>query len=680
MSSKNNRSKLSLKSKNSILFGLVLLCLQGLGQDKSPVTFGEVGPEDFANPDAIDSSAGAVVVADVGGSNFVRSGFIGQFDCYLLFRQSKRIHIVAHNGFAAATVAIPLLEDRGDKEEVTGLTGTTYNLENGKVVATPLDKASIFTEKVSESEWVEKFTFPGVREGSIVEYSYTVKSPFLASLHSWLFQDKYPCRWSEYKVAVPDLFSYLTLEKGNPSYFIHTMEGRDSSFGNYRMGTSTIELKTMILTSRWVMKDVAAFHEEPYTTSIYNYVARVEFQFVSFNLMGVFSNRNLPSWTLLSKSLLKSDKFGADLDADNSWLDKDLENITAGATDDVDKAKKIYGYVREHFAHTPNRGILLSHSLKTIFKSKTGSPCEINLLLIAMLDHAKLHAEPVILSTRSNGFLNPDVPLQHSVDYVVCKFWSDFALDYLDASDPDIGFGQLPLECYNEYGRSVDSTARNMDILSADGITEQERVTVMISNAEKGGLDASVQSYPGIAEATGIRKELRAQDGDKKFREKLQTELSAEGTISDLEIDSLRLPDEPLAVSYGCHLAPDTASKLFYFTPTLLDRLTENPFKAAERSYAVEMPYAEDRNYILTMDIPTGYEVEELPKSAMVRLVDSSAYFEYVLSQDGDRIQFRTRTRLLKANYKPEEYAILRDFFSAIVKKESEQIVFKKKK
>ncbi len=101
------------------------------------------------------------------------------------------------------------------------------------------------------------------------------------------------------------------------------------------------------------------------------------------------------------------------------------------------------------------------------------------------------------------------------------------------------------------------------------------------------------------------------------------------------------MPDEPLAVSYTCHLTPDSAAELYYFTPVLVDRMTENPFKSAERRYPVEMPYAKEQNYILTMDKPAGYVVEELPKSAKIRMDDSSAFFEYLLSEDGDQIHFQ---------------------------------------
>lgn len=658
-----------------------MACLNGSAQDRAPVAFGNVTAADFADPDETDSTAGAVVVADVGKSSYGRSGFVGTLDFYTLFREQKRVHIMTHKGFAAATVSIPLLRHKGEKEEVTEWKAITYNLENGKVVATEAEKTSIFAEEISENEVIEKFTFPAVREGSVIEYSYTVKSPFEVNLHSWFFQDEYPIRWSEYQASIPDLFNFLNLEKGSGGYFIKTTTYVDSSFGKLRFGgpNSTVDLKTIISTSRWVMKDVPAFQEEPYMTTLYNYVPQLDFQFVSFSMMGIFGGR-VPSWEKLTAEMLKSDKFGADLNSDNSWLDKDIDGITAGTKDELDKAKRIFGYVRDHFNCIPRNKLLLEHGLKTIYKSRTGTSVEINLLLTAMLNHAKLRTCPVILSTRSHGFLNPYVPLPSSINYVVCKFWSVDGTFFLDASDPDLSFGQLPLECYNGYACPVDSAARDMDILTTDNISEKSRTIILIDTAAGGGLEAAVSRYPGLAEATRIRREVRKPGGEDKYREALQVDLPPDAKISDLEIDSLRQPDEPMTVSYTCRLPAEGGSSAFYLTPMLVEKQGQNPFKAVERRYPVEMPYAKDENYILTMNKPAGYVVEELPKSVVFRLPDSSGFFEYILSDDGDQIQFRTRLKLTKANYKPEEYELLRGFFAAVVKKEGEQIVFKKKK
>jgi hypothetical protein len=87
-----------------------------------------------------------------------------------------------------------------------------------------------------------------------------------------------------------------------------------------------------------------------------------------------------------------------------------------------------------------------------------------------------------------------------------------------------------------------------------------------------------------------------------------------------------------------------------------------------------------DETYILNMELPDGYDVDELPKPSRVSYNGDEGMFEYLIQKDESRIQFRARLILAKANYKREDYGSLRDFFSFVVKKESEQIVFKKKK
>ena len=72
--------------------------------------------------------------------------------------------------------------------------------------------------------------------------------------------------------------------------------------------------------------------------------------------------------------------------------------------------------------------------------------------------------------------------------------------------------------------------------------------------------------------------------------------------------------------------------------------------------------------------------VDELPKSAKVLFNDTEGFFEYLIVKGEEGIQFRSRIKLNKATFSPEDYATLRDFYGFVVKKQSEQIVFKKKK
>ena len=81
------------------------------------------------------------------------------------------------------------------------------------------------------------------------------------------------------------------------------------------------------------------------------------------------------------------------------------------------------------------------------------------------------------------------------------------------------------------------------------------------------------------------------------------------------------------------------------------------------------------------MVIPEGYVVDELPKSIKANFdEEGKSFFEYLFSYSGGVISFRSRIKLTRSYYLPDEYEILREFFNLIVSKHNEQIVFKKKK
>ncbi len=108
------------------------------------------------------------------------------------------------------------------------------------------------------------------------------------------------------------------------------------------------------------------------------------------------------------------------------------------------------------------------------------------------------------------------------------------------------------------------------------------------------------------------------------------------------------------------------------------DGYKTNPFKSMNRLYPVEIPYKIDETYMLTMDIPTGYQVDEMPKSVRVAYNENEGMFEYLIQKGQSNLQMRVHLKLDKAFFPVDEYSNLRDFFAYVVKKENEQIVFKK--
>ena len=253
---------------------LVLAGLHSFAQDRSPAVFGKITAADFAiSLPVADSTADAVVISDVGIKTFDMQAPNSplQWEGYL--QHTKRILILKKRGFEAATVTIPLQVFRWQAEEISGLRAATYNLEGGKVVKTELDKNSIFKIKVSENWMAERFTFSNVRDGSIIEYTYTQKSPFVLNKHSWTLQSIYPCLWSEYEASIPPVFSYSVVKNSALPFCIETTEARQVTYG-----PMSGELKTF----HWAAKDVPAMMEEPFTATVKNYLARVDVKISGF--------------------------------------------------------------------------------------------------------------------------------------------------------------------------------------------------------------------------------------------------------------------------------------------------------------------------------------------------------------------------------------------------------------
>ncbi|HXL56490.1 MAG TPA: hypothetical protein VN958_09550, partial [Chitinophagaceae bacterium] len=321
-----------------------------------------------------------------------------------------------------------------------------------------------------------------------------------------------------------------------------------------------------------------------------------------------------------------------------------------------------------------NYARFLSQPLKKTFQGRKGNVADINILLAAMLKNAGFEVHPVLLSTRSHGITCDLYPIMTKFNYVITQAKSNDKTFLLDASDPNIGFNRLPAECYNGNARIIADEPMLID-LSADSLMESKLTTVFMINDEK-GLNGSFSTQLGNQESQTIRKKLSATKQEEFFKE-IKKNYPMEVELNNAEIDSLKIPEEPVAIKYELNFSFNDED-IIYFNPVLAEAYKENPFKAAERFYPVEMPSCADETYILNMEVPKGYKVEELPKSARVMLNENEGMFEYIIGESGGHIQLRCRTILKKANFAPEDYQTLRDFFAYIVKKQAEQIVFKK--
>jgi hypothetical protein len=663
---------------------IVCLCISLTfvkAQDFENMKFGEITPTDFlVTAPAFDSGANAVIIKDFGNTEYIgnESGFFS-----IVFKRFIRVKILNKNGFRVANFRV-LIPDYNNRQysKIKDVKGLTFNLVNGTIQKTDLDQQSIYTEKFGRYFDLVKFTMPALNEGSIFDVTYTEETNYFSDPPGWSFQGEYPCLWSEYKATIPSIFHYYSRMKGNDSFDIKTSTSFKQNFliknsgGEIAMHTA-LNATVTSFQYRWVKKNVPALTEQPYISDMRNYNSEISFELNYYQQDETMEKEFMKrSWDKISKDLLVSESFGFGLNLDNHWMDDELKGITTGALNAEEEIRRIFDYVRTNFSCTSHDDIYIGTTLKNVFARRSGNVAEINMLLVAMLRHQNIKADPAILSTRSNGLVSPDNPILHHYNYLICVARTQDKVYKLDASNSYNSFDKLSSYCYNGGARVINEEHPDYIILSPDSVSEARMTSAFYSNDSNGICSGSITTRFGEVEASEVREEIKKKslpEYFKTFRSGI-TEMN----VSNEYFDSLNQADYPLALHYDLDFKEFKSSDIIYFKPLQASSITRNPFEETKRLYPVEIPYKMDYSFVLSMEVPAGFQIDEIPKSAKVSLEDSKGYFDYLIQQSAGSIQMRVHLKLNEATFSPDEYGSLRDFFAFVVKKENEEIVFKR--
>ena len=632
----------------------------------------------------VDSSAPAVVLAEYGITH-INGSNVGGF--VIGSRVRRRIHLLKNPSFDKATLSIDLYTDGDDQEKLSKLNAVTYLFEDGKVSEQKLNlKADIYSEKLNRNLIRKKFTLPGVKEGAIIDYEYTLTSGFLFNLRPWYFQGDVPCLWSEYRIIMPEFMNYKILKQGIVPFTIDTTEKKPGSYKvsftkdvyNGKTKDDRVEFNCIFEDHRWAISNVPAFKEEAYTSSSENYVNKIRVQLAGFQ-HSLLGKSIMSTWPEFTATLLKGLDFINEMENTEEWWPEEMKQVLKGSITETEIAKAIYGYVSSHYTHYADDKAGKRNTLKKVAAAKTGNVVELNLLLIAMLRYVGLKADPVILSTREHGFSTEAYPVIGQFNYLVCRVRADEDDWLLDATHPYLGFGKLPGKCYNGQARVLNADATLIH-LSPDQLNESDLVTVEVNFSSTNGLhwNAAISHQFGFFASEELREKIR-KDGLEPVRKDLAVDESANGVILDLVAAPLETAGAALTLTYNSVNEIKTGD-LIYFSPVLVPHFRQNPLKSADRKYPVEMPYKISQQYTVNIQVPEGYRIEELPSPLSVKVNGKGdAEFDYMVTTANDKISIHYSLDIAKTLFKPDEYKSLRDFFSKMTAKLEEQIVLKKK-
>ena len=620
-----------------ILFFISFICANGQSQPAIPTVqpYGKIDKADLEMTACdFEKNANAEVLFDVGKMN---DG---------IMERHIRIKIFNQFGMGWANFRLEYwfaLAKYGASE----LEGETFNLVDGKIEITPLDKKQVYTEKTNSAFSTLAFAFPDVKPGSVIEFK--SKGSFGGT---WYFQNNIPTRYSE--ISTDFSPSAYTSFKFVP--YVTMPYVKDIGANNDYNQTKA-------------MAYVPSLPEEPFVNSKTANLQRIEF-------MGILNNYS--SWQTIGEFLSR-------------WYDHD-QNVDihlAGEEEIVEHAKHIksrdesiayiFDYVKNNINWNKINDFLAEISTAYEWDKKTGSSAEINWIVFHLLKKAGIKSYPVITADKATGKMNPALPNILQMRNMVVLIGIDSVTNYvLDASDKLNTYNAIPKKYLNVFGLMIDrdNEQYNMVFLNSNKpVIQQAFIHAEIEPDGKLAGTAEITSdaynkysaekdYAVLGEK-GYIDSLRGKDNNIKV---------SSFKMENMDIDSLPLVQK---IAFSEDL-PGADEHYIYFNTNPFSLMGDNPFKNDTRYSDIDFGYRQDFSISGIYKIPDGYKAETLPKSITSFMPDKSIMFKRVVAEQDGSILVRYVLDHKKSIYFQKDYPDIKAFYKNMYDMLNEQIVLKK--
>jgi len=620
-----------------------------------------------------DTSAHAVILKEHGTSGINLSN---DYHVRLTFDYHAKIKFFDSKEFEReGTFVIPIYNGDGMVyEEVEDIKGITfYKDDNGMIQQAELDPKKIITEKRNRHYSLIKFTMPALRNGCVIEVSYRKITPYFRLFHPWDFQGCIPKVYSEYEVHIPGLWNFNASLRGYLKLTKNTAKIESKCF---TFGSGSADCSNIV----YGMSDIPAFKQEDYMTAEKNYMSAIYFELEEeTDLQTGAKMKFAKEWKDLDYNLKTERWFGGQLKRSGLMKDR-IAPIIANKTDQMEKAQIIYNYINNTIKWDENDDFSSDDGIRQALINHKGNAGDINLALVTALNAGGIPTEAVLLSTRLHGNINKLYPSIGDFNYVIAKATIGDKSYLLDATEPLLPFGMLPMRCLNDQGRvfSLDKPSYWIDLNTNQrkNVTYSLDLTLQDNGKMKGTITRYSSGYSGYLKRIEIKKFNSVNEYVENIAEKLRKTKVIKSDI--VNIDSL---DKPLGETYEVemNIYDNLNHDHLSFSPFLLNQVTTNPFKLAERDFPVDWGMPSDERYIINVHLPQQYVLENPPKAMAVAMPDNGGNFFTAFDGDTQNFSFSYDTRFNKSIYSPEEYPYLKELYNKIILAQKNEFVFKKK-
>jgi hypothetical protein len=614
--------------------------------------FGNVPMADLTSTRCdIDSSASAVILFDEVKAELTN-----------LYRYRRHTRIKFFRTEAVAAWANVNLVYFRDRQTVSKIKAATYNLVNGQVVTTEFDNDNLYRTKIDKRFSKLSFALPKVTAGSVVEFSYTITSNgnfrmanVLGALFgvnsvdlSWQFQHSIPMYWGHYEYEGSYAASYI--QSNFP-----VEESKESGKGISKSG--------------WTVKNVPAFHEEPYSISKTDLVGKV------------YVDLYEKTWSQIGSFFSTMKEYGL-TERDSSTV-RQLSARFKTIPDARVRIDSVVRFVKRKLKWNNEVDLSPDRKFTEVFISGFGSSSEINLVIMALLKRTGLSCFPFLISTRDHGMISAARPRASQLNDVMVSIFipktnerkEEFV--FVDGTDRLLPSEFIPLRCLNNDGLLMDGRNSRLMLIATPRSKSSIDATFRIDEVSK-ELGGEIKlSFYGVNASE--ERNLFQTLGKERYEEKLSVRYPSKADPA--LVKNVDKADSPFTVLFTAKSSEGSrfSNDLIYLNPFFLYKQELNHFTSERRISPVDINPPQERIFVATIEVPEKYSVDELPKPGAFSLPNASGKFLYNVTQRNNTIHIIFQLQLTKVLYSPEEYYSLQEFYNIMISKQAEPIVLRKK-
>jgi len=641
----------------------VLFRIDSLAQIKG-FPYGMVSRQELSMKSyAFDSTASALVLNEFGDAFFE--------DGKIIFNYHVKVKILKSEGTRQANFRIVLRKNESNQDELVDLQGMTHFMDGSQLKSRSLEKHLIFRE-VNPTYELVKFALPNAQVGSVLEVSYQIKTPFILVFWPWEFQSEIPKIYSEYHAKIPANYTYNISLRG---YLKLTKNETGLERDCFSFGSAKADCSTLI----FGMKDVPAFREEEFMTASSNFISAINFELSEIKYFDGRIDKVTKEWKDVEQELVDHNDFGGQIKKARKVLEDKVKEITAGVSDPLVRAKKIYAWIKANYNWNERFGKYADKGIKYAFENKKGNVGDINLSLLGALQSADLNANPVLLSTRDNGLPNSLYPVLSDFNYVVVQLVIDTNTYLLDATDHYLPFGLLPERCLNGKGRLLakkNSVEIDLTPKSKGRIVNTLNIKLGNDGELKGAFQVSSFDYKALEK----RKSIKSFSNLESYRKELIERWSLKD-VKNLTIENLDDHEKPLLEKMEIEFNPHDASSVaqIYFNPFMVGQWNANPFKSTQRNFPIDFGVSQEEITLLSVEFPASFKIDEKPPNVALALPNKGGTSKFSYTELNDKLNIYYSLNLTKPIYDAAEYLSLKDLFERMIQIKQTDLVFVKK-